>query len=559
LTPSNEGDGGPPPSSQAPLPSQRRWQAACPNCGAPLEFASAASASAVCSYCRSSLLREGEALRKIGQSAELIEDYSPLQLGASGRYMGAGFTVVGRLQLGYADGQWNEWHLLFDGEPDSAQARSAWLSEDNGSFVLSFDAALQLVPPQAHELVLGASQILAGQNWQIAALTPTTLLAAQGELPRPPELAREYLVAELRNAQDEVGTLDYSPALAGEPPLWSVGRAVRIAELAMRGLREDNSKTLQAQSLSCPSCGAALTPKLGTSLSIVCEQCHAVVDITKTNAAELPHYEQTKGMEPQLKLGSLGRLAFADGPSLPWQVLGYQERCDLPDPNDEDAEQTFWREYLLFNKQEGFVFLVDSEDGWSLVRPLTGAPTQSRSLGASIEWQGKTFRRRYAQSYTAKTTYVLGEFYWQVKREERALVSDYEYRSGSQRELLSREQTGREITWSWGRSMDASEVARAFGLPLSAHAGLRSDASSLSSGGSGNFLRNVIIGLFIFFIVILMIKAMNEDDCDSYRKTYGENSAEYAQCKRSGGTRISTGGGSGGSYGGFGSSGGGHK
>ena len=58
--------------------AQRRWQAACPNCGAPVEFASAASASAVCSFCRSTLLREGDALRKMGTSAELFEDYSPL-------------------------------------------------------------------------------------------------------------------------------------------------------------------------------------------------------------------------------------------------------------------------------------------------------------------------------------------------------------------------------------------------------------------------------------------------------------------------------------------------
>ena len=59
--------------------------AACPNCGAPVEFASAASASAVCSFCRSTLVRDGEALRRIGASAELFDDHSPLQLGASGR------------------------------------------------------------------------------------------------------------------------------------------------------------------------------------------------------------------------------------------------------------------------------------------------------------------------------------------------------------------------------------------------------------------------------------------------------------------------------------------
>ncbi|PTT86467.1 DUF4178 domain-containing protein, partial [Pelomonas sp. HMWF004] len=120
--------------------AQRRWRAACPNCGAPVEFASAASSTAVCGFCRSTLLRErgvqGDVLERIGQSAEIFEDYSPLQLGTTGRWMGSGFAVVGRVQRGSELGNWNEWHLLFDA---SDKPRVAWLSEDNGQFVLSLE------------------------------------------------------------------------------------------------------------------------------------------------------------------------------------------------------------------------------------------------------------------------------------------------------------------------------------------------------------------------------------------------------------------------------------
>ena len=75
---------------------QRAYRAACPNCGAPVEFRSPASAFAVCSFCRSTIVRDGEALRRIGKSAELFDDHSPLQLGASGRLDGLGFTLIGR-------------------------------------------------------------------------------------------------------------------------------------------------------------------------------------------------------------------------------------------------------------------------------------------------------------------------------------------------------------------------------------------------------------------------------------------------------------------------------
>ncbi|MCY7314884.1 MAG: hypothetical protein LH480_04500 [Rubrivivax sp.] len=82
----------------------RLYRAACPNCGAAVEFASAASASAVCSFCRSTLVRDGDALRRIGISAELFDDHSPLQLGVRGTRQGLGFTLVGRLQYGYQSG-----------------------------------------------------------------------------------------------------------------------------------------------------------------------------------------------------------------------------------------------------------------------------------------------------------------------------------------------------------------------------------------------------------------------------------------------------------------------
>ena len=101
---------------------QRRWQALCPNCGAPVEFASAASASAVCSYCRATLLREGDALRKIGTSAELFEDYSPLQLGAAGRYAGA-------KQAELAHTGERKFSGVFIAEVEVKEAALAWVPE----------------------------------------------------------------------------------------------------------------------------------------------------------------------------------------------------------------------------------------------------------------------------------------------------------------------------------------------------------------------------------------------------------------------------------------------
>jgi len=69
--------------------------ARCPSCGAPVEFKSVASVLAVCGYCQSTLLREGAELAKLGRMAELIEDRSPLQRGAEGRWKGRHFGSRG--------------------------------------------------------------------------------------------------------------------------------------------------------------------------------------------------------------------------------------------------------------------------------------------------------------------------------------------------------------------------------------------------------------------------------------------------------------------------------
>ena len=534
---------------------QRAYRAACPNCGAPVEFRSAASALAVCSFCRSTLVRDGEALRRIGQSAELFDDHSPLQLGAAGRWRGAAFTLVGRLQVRYAGGSWNEWHALFDAADAAEAPRSGWLSEDNGGYVFSFEATPPAPLPAPESLRVGAPLVLGRDAWSVASVTTARLGAAEGELAFVPVLERAYVVAELRNAQGEVASIDYGAAAEGQPPRWYVGRGLLLAELGLSGLRDESTRTLAGRTIACPSCGASLAVQLENTQSIVCAQCHAVVDLGSPAAqgvgAELRHYAQDTpgvgGGEPLLPLGRSGTLALGAGGPLSWQVVGYVERCTLPEAGDD--EQSFWREYLLYHRQGGFAFLVDAEDGWSWVRPITGAPQVS---GATARWQGDSYRERYR--YGARITYVLGEFYWRLARGERTQHVDYGGPGGKQ---LNREQTGdggdAEVTWSAGAAIDADVLFKAFRLDASARGALQRDAKPVSTRGVGG-----LAGLFLFLLFVMIVFSMvrcSRDDCAELRSTYGEASNEYQQCARgSGGGRSY-----GGSYGGFSTGGGGHK
>src|SRR5271166_5753865 len=95
----------------------------CPSCGGEVVFRSAASVMAVCGYCQSTLLKDADSVKNIGKMSDLLEDYSPLQITTSGNFQGRNYALVGRIQLRYESGIWNEWHALFD------DGSSGWLSD----------------------------------------------------------------------------------------------------------------------------------------------------------------------------------------------------------------------------------------------------------------------------------------------------------------------------------------------------------------------------------------------------------------------------------------------
>src|SRR5690606_23107569 len=119
---------------------------------------------------------------------------------------------------------------------------------------------------------------------------------------------------------------------------------------------------------------------------------------------DLAHFAQAGRRQPLLPLGATGRLALG-GEALPWQIVGYVEREEIED----ETVQGRWSEYLLYHRSAGFAFLVDAQDGWSWVVPLTGVPGGS---GAIVRHGDVSYRRLY-DDYVAEVSYVLGEFYWQ--------------------------------------------------------------------------------------------------------------------------------------------------
>ena len=497
---------------------QRSYRAPCPGCGAPVEFRSAQSTHAICGYCQSTVVRDGEVLSRIGKMAELFEDYSPLQLLASGRLGERGFTLIGRLQYKSPEGTWTEWNAWFD------DGSSGWLAEDNGSYVFSTPTTMQREVPAAARFRVGAQTAINGKPFTVASNVQAMLVSAQGELPKLPPLGQTFDVVELRSASGEVISIDYT----SEPPVHSRGNSVLLEALQLKGLKSESARDEKGRQFSCPHCGAPVAVTLASTKTITCPSCDSVIDMGQGLGAQLRAAYQEEPVDPLIALGTQGLLQ-----GVPWQVVGFQHRMGQA-PGDD--ELFGWSEYLLYHAKRGFCFLVDSEEGWSVVRPITGSPVLDSKSGQTASYLGTSYTLKY--TYTAETSYVKGEFYWPVQRGQK--TSNRDFASG--RNLLSVEQTRDEMVWSSGEQIDSAAVAKAFKLEARKDLFKRGDAMPVS------VVPGMGCGTIIVVVIVLVLLASLLGRCSSC-------DPDVENCSGSSGGYRS----SGGSYGGYSGGGGGHK
>jgi hypothetical protein len=442
------------------------FSTSCPQCGAPLEFRSAAAVMAVCGSCRSTLLKRGEAVERIGEMASVFEDYSPLQLGVTGRHESRVFTLLGRIQLRYDAGYWTEWYAAFD------DGTFGWLSDASGQYAVTTQQNLDGSadePPQFDSLRPGVGFHFGGRRYLASDIRTAQCVGGEGELPFRVGDGWQARVADFRY-EDKFITLDYSDAdqQSGKPVVYA-GASVELDTLACQGLRDEAEIRGSAGryrgelgAFTCPSCGASLECPIGVANYVICGSCHAGVDCSAEQVTLFSKKREVESIETPLQLGAS---ATFDGAK--YTALGFM-RCRTPDG------ESSWEEYLLHNLERGFLWLVHSEGRWERVDVLNNWPMISKD-GQVLEG-GKTYRER--ERYDAVVAYVAGAFNWRVQVGDKTSITDFTWRDFK----MTRETTADEIVWSRAKPLSNSKVAERFGVPaLAAETASRLAAKSASS------------------------------------------------------------------------------
>ena len=426
----------------------------CPSCAAPLEFKAGSSIVLICPFCRSAVARTDRGLDDLGKVAEIAESESPLKIGLKGTFKGNRFELTGRAQYRHeAGGFWDEWYATF------SNGWVGWLAEAQGRFYLTFYQPMpagqslpaydDLQPGQTTIAIPGAGNLLVTEKGV------ATSAAAEGEIPYQFTPNEQSRYADLSGHQLAFGTIDYGM----EPPWIFVGNQVTLADLGLADARpaERKARVVAAASMGCPNCGGPITLAAPDKTErVTCPNCDSLLDVDQGNLKYLRALKPTEADKNfVLPIGAEG--TFGEGTK--FKVIGAMTRSV-----SVDGITYYWHEYLLYNAQIGFRWLVHSDNHWNFVEPVNAAEVDATGfVGNSGSPTSVTFNgRKYKifQDANARVEYVKGEFYWRVEQAETVRAVDYI----SAPYMLSMERTANEVNWSSGTYLTNADIEKAFGV-----------------------------------------------------------------------------------------------
>ena len=408
----------------------------CPSCGKLISFVTGKPAYRVCDCGK--VIRQDEN-GQLHSTTERAVDVFPeiIQPGTTGVFNGKQFMVNGRLRLRFEESVMNYWDISFNDDNDY------WLMEGYGMYgilkrndqkTIPFDGILA-------NYTIGITKGKEDTGWIFEENDKIAEVAFEGEV----ELGtfrknaniygmasvkgEKLVVMEWQNNQYEVYELQFT----------------NFAGLQLKQLREPD---YTPKKIDCKECNAQITVQLVPySGSVVCPGCN------QAYVYKFPHgFAKEKRLKYQIKpaipIGTEGEVK-----GIRYKVMSYAEKAEM-----EDSD-VLWREYTLYNPQEGFAFLSEYSGHWIYVREQLETPVLINRTGESFKVKGESYI--LYNRYRARVAAAAGEFPYNIFDDTEAMIREFI----SPPEMWIREDNFREgISWFYAQHLNKEEVKNGFGL-----------------------------------------------------------------------------------------------
>ncbi len=467
----------------------------CPSCSSVITFSSGSNNIIVCACGKVLRLKESGSLA-ITDLETVSNSTSFIAPGASGTLNGKKFNITGRFILKGKNWIFNYWTIVFE------NGETSYLGEGYGTYTIlkTGDIMPALNSFKINLLKLNDSTTLQkDEQFFLVRKNSDVAMKIEGEVFLPETMPAINILDLFSEKGNFITVIEF----VRDVIRYYDTEFVNFPDLHITGLKTTNT----TKTFVCLHCYKTLPVKANPfTISISCKHCgtHHFLD----EATEMLKETGRNKIDilPDIEIGSIGTIK---GNS--FEVIGYS----LKEENNADSAQ--WREYVLFNREEGFVFLSEYEGNWIYLKEVDRPPIVGKNSRDHFNFTGNHYDLYNAYSYTVIS--AIGEHPYDI-----TTTSDYYVREYiSPPFMWSSEEGKQEKNWFFGQHINHKEILDNFTFPVNKPD--KSGIGMLQPTGvinKGRFIQIMLVALLLM-IAIHMATGYGKQEKVIFEQSYSFN------------------------------------
>lgn len=399
-----------------------------------------------------------------------------LQPGTTGKWNGKSFTITGRIRIITEEYALNLWTTRFqDGE-------IRLLEEGYGLYAVLEPAVLKksFTSKEFDAFRIGQRLPLSNEaNFLLEEKEDSVKIETEGEsaLPYAPDQSR--FADFTSDAGENFTILEWKRDLQT-----SYATAYQdFSAFEFSNLRKTNYK---GYTFNCSDCMEKITVKTYPyATSCACPKCGNYYFLQPGKGFQ-KNKKRKLDFKPVLPIGSTGQIH-----DIPYEVIGCIQK------EEDNSYHSKWREYTLYNPQEGYAFLSEYEGHWIYVREKGNVPVLYNEEADSFDYANETFVLYNAYNY--KVNYASGEFPYNAFDNTDVKCKEYI----SPPEMWIKEKSTKEgISWFFAEYISKKEIESSF-QPIN-ELPRRIGVGAIQPKGYMNFTKLALSTLIAIFALVLI-------------------------------------------------------